>query len=330
MPLPVVIAICFIAVLLIVVAVYMGTSAVKASPKAELRRRLRRMARADKGGGIPDDVRAEIVKETPKVEKFIGGIPFLSNLDKKLDQAGLKITVSKFLMIIAAVAVVGFLLGLLVAMRWETGIWLKLLVAVVVSVIATVCLFLYLEFLKRKRVERFTELFPDALTMIARSLRAGHSFTSAIELVGTEVSEPVGSLFKTAYDQQLLGLRINEALNNMNERMNSIDLRFFTMAVGINTEVGGNLAEILDKLAATIRERIRIKRQVRVFTAQARMSGYVLAVLPIVAFVLLNIIHPGYEEPMLKETFGIYILIFAGVMQFIGFLVIRKIINIRI
>lgn len=330
MPLPVVITICFIAVLFIVAASYLGTSAMKDSPKAELRRRLRRMARADRSGAIPDDVRAEIVKETPKVERVIGGVPFLSNLDKKLDQAGLKITVSRFLLIAAAVAAAGFILGLLISVRWETGIWLKLLVAVVVSVIATVCLFLYLELLRRKRVERFTELFPDALTMIARSLRAGHSFTSAIELVGQELSEPVGSLFKTAYDQQLLGLRITEALNNMNERMDSIDLRFFTMAVGINTEVGGNLAEILDKLAATIRERIRIKRQVRVFTAQARMSGYVLAVLPIVAFVLLNIIHPGYEEPMLKETFGIYILIFAGVMQFVGFLVIRKIINIRI
>ena len=330
MPLPVVITICFVAVLLVVVALYLGTSAIKDSPKAELRRRLRRMARADRSGAIPDDVRAEIVKETPKVERFIGGVPLLSNLDRKLDQAGLKITVSRFLLIAAAVAVAGFILGLLISFRWEAGIWLKLLIAVIVSAIAVVCLYLYLGFLKRKRVERFTELFPDALTMISRSLRAGHSFTSAIELVGTEISEPVGSLFKTAYDQQQLGLRINEALNNMNERMDSIDLRFFTMAVGINTEVGGNLAEILDKLAATIRERIKIKRQVRVFTAQARMSGYVLAVLPIAAFVLLNIVHPGYEEPMLKESFGVYILVFAGIMQFIGFLIIRKIINIRI
>jgi tight adherence protein B len=325
-----VIAICFFAVVLVVIAAYLGTSTLRDSPKAELRRRLRRMARGDKGGGIPEDVRAEIVRETPELERFIGKLPFLADVDKKLDHAGLKITVTRFLLIVAAVAVAGFILGFLAAMRWEAGIWINLLVAVIVSAMATGSVFMYLEALKRKRVEKFTELFPDALTMISRSLRAGHSFTSAIELVGTEISEPVGSLFKTAYDQQLLGLRITEALNNMNERMDSIDLRFFTTAIGINTEVGGNLAEILDKLALTIRERIRIKRQVRVFTAQARMSGYVLAVLPIVTFILLNVIHPGYEEPMLKEKFGIYVLIFAGVMQFIGFLVIRKIINIRI
>jgi tight adherence protein B len=329
-PLPAVIAICFVAVILLLLAAYLGTSTLRDSPKAELRRRLRRMAKGSGGGSLPQDLRSEILRETPRFERIIGKIPLLAHIEKKLDNAGLKITVSRFLLIAGIAAVAGFFLGFLVSMRWEAGIWVNLLVAVLVSAIFVSSLFIYLEILKRKRYEKFTELFPDALTMISRSLRAGHSFTSAIELVGAEVSDPVGSLFKTAYDQQLLGLRINESLNNMNERMDSIDLRFFTMAVGINSEVGGNLAEILDKLAATIRERIRIKRQVRVFTAQARMSGYVLAVLPIVTFILLNIIHPGYEEPMLKERFGIYVLVFAGVMQFFGFLVIRKIINIRI
>jgi tight adherence protein B len=112
--------------------------------------------------------------------------------------------------------------------------------------------FFYMEYKKRQREEKFTELFPDALTMISRSLRSGHSFTSAIELVGNEVSDPVGSLFKTAYDQQLLGLRINDTLNNLNNRIDCLDLRFFTTASDINREVGGNFAEILDKLADTM------------------------------------------------------------------------------
>jgi tight adherence protein B len=148
--------------------------------------------------------------------------------------------------------------------------------------------------------------------------------------VGQEISEPVGGLFKTAYDQQFLGLRLIDALANMNERIDSLDLRFFTTAVGINTEVGGNLAEILDKLAETIRERVKVRRQVRVYTAQARMSGYILAFLPVIAFILFRFMLPGYEDELLNSTKGIYVLISAAVMQVIGFLVIRKIINIRI
>jgi tight adherence protein B len=328
--LPVVIIISFIAVLLIVLAIYLATSELKHAPKAELRRRLRRMARDNKGGGIPEDVRADIIKETPPLERFIGKIPLLKNLDRKLDQAGLKMTVASYFFIIVGACFLSLLLGFLISTRWQFGLFLTMLVSILFAAAVGTLPFMYLEILKRRRIEKFTELFPDALTMISRSLRAGHSFTSAIELIGNEMSEPVGGLFKTAYDQQLLGLRMIDALNNMNERIDSIDLRFFTTAVGINSEVGGNLAEILDKLAATIRERLRIRRQVRVYTAQARMSGYVLAALPIITFFLLNVVHPGYQRPMLKEAFGIYILIGAGVMQIIGFLVIRKIINIRI
>ncbi len=189
---------------------------------------------------------------------------------------------------------------------------------------------LYMEYKKRQREDKFTELFPDALRNDSRSLRSGHSFTSAIELVGTEVSDPVGNLFKTAYDQQLLGLRINDTLNNLNNRIDSLDLRFFTTAVEINSEVGGNFAEILDKLAATIRERIVIRRQLRVHTAQGRLTGYILAAMPIIAFFLLNFMMPGYQKVLWENDKGQTILIVAAILQIIGFFVIRRIINIRI
>jgi tight adherence protein B len=328
--LAVVLIISFIAVFLVIAAVALGAASIKDSPKAELKRRLRRMARNERDGGLSDDLRAEIIKETPPFERFLSRVILLRNLDKKLDHAGLKISVAKFLLIIVAAVLIGFIGGLYLALLWEmSAIWIVLLV-ILFTVAITSLPFLYLAILTSKRVEKFTELFPDALTMIARSLRAGHSFTSAIELVGTEVSEPVGSLFKTAYDQQLLGLRINEALNNMNERIESLDLRFFTTAVAINSEVGGNLAEILDKLAMTIRERLKIRRQVKVYTAQARMSGYILAALPIITFFLINILHPGYENTLLKEDQGKIMLIVAAVLQVVGFFVIRKIINIKI
>jgi len=319
--LPIVI-ITFLAVLCILVAIYLGVAAIKASPKAELKRRLQRMARDKSAQGIPEDLRSEIIREIPPMDQFLAKLPFTRDLDKKLDYAGLKITVSRFLILVASFAVGGFVLILLLT----KSILIGMLGALLLSFIP----FSFLYFKIQQRLEKFTELFPDALTMVARSLRAGHSFTSAIQLVGQEIPDPVGELFKTAYEQQLLGLRITETLFNLNERIESLDLRFFTTAVAINTDVGGNLAEILDNLALTIRERLKIRRQVKVYTAQGRMSGYVLGALPIVTFIIFNILNPKYESVLLTEKMGRYVLALAAIMQLIGFLIIRRIIKIRI
>jgi tight adherence protein B len=317
-----VVLITFAAAFLLVLTGYLWYVAIKESPKAELKRRLRQLAKNGRPGGMPEELRSEILKETPPFDKFLSRIPFLKDLEKKLDQAGLKITTARFLSVVAMVAGVLFLLCLVLTKQ--------ILAALAVFAVFLILPFLYIEYKKRKRVERFTEQFPEALTMIARSLRAGHSFSSAVQLVGQEIVDPVGGLFKTAYDQQLLGLRMNDALLNMNERIDSLDLRFFTTAVGINTEVGGNLAEILDKLAETIRERQRIRRQVRVYTAQGRMSGYILAFLPVIAFMIFRFMLPGYETDMLNSSKGQIVMVIAVILQVIGFFVIRRIINIRI
>lgn len=314
----------FVAAFLVILAVYLNIAAIKDSPKAELKRRLRQVAmgKGETLVSVPDDLKTEIIKETPPIERMLGRIKLLQLLDAKLDKSGLKITLPNFLIIVAGLALVGF-----VATFFLSG---NLILGILAAIALASAPFFYLEFKKHQREERFTELFPDALAMISRSLRSGHSFTSAIHLVGTEVSDPVGSLFKTAYDQQLLGLRITDTLTNLNNRIDSLDLRFFTTAVTINSEVGGNFAEILDKLADTIRERIKIRRQLRVHTAQGRLTGYILAVMPIVVFFLMNILIPGYQKSLLNNDLGRNILIAAAVMQVIGFLIIRRIINIRI
>jgi tight adherence protein B len=314
----------FIAVFLLVLAVYLNVIAVKDSPKAHLRRRLRHVTKTDgsETGGMPHDVRSDILKETPPFERFLNRFPIFCRLDSRLDRSGLSMTLAAFLSIVAGLGLGGFVIGFILT----RNIYLSLAAGIFLLLVP----FFYMEYKKREREVKFTEMFPDALSMISRSLRSGHSFTSAIELVGTEVSDPVGKLFKTAYDQQLLGLRINDTLNNLNNRIDSLDLRFFTTAADINREVGGNFAEILDKLADTIRERIKIRRQLKVHTAQGRMTGYILAAMPIFVFFLMNFLIPGYQKNLLDNDTGRTILIFAGVMQIIGFLVIRRIINIRI
>ena len=312
----------FLAALSILAAVFMGTAEYRQSPKFDLKRRLRRMAKERKAESMSEGLRSEILKEEPPFDKFLAHIPYLNTLDKRLDQAGLKISTARFLLIVSALIFFGFFFSFVITKMF----WFSLLFAILLLAAPPI----YLDVMKKRRIEKFTELFPEALTMIARSLRAGHSFTSAIQLIGQEIADPVGELFKTAYDQQQLGMRITDTLDNMNERMDSLDLRFFTTAIGINIEVGGNLAEILDNLSNTIRERLRIRRQIQVYTAQGRMSGYVLAAMPIVTFVIFQFLLPDYEKVMLEEKMGRYILLMAVFMQLIGFLVIRKIINIRI
>lgn len=314
----------FLAVFLVILAIYLNIAAAKDSPKAELKRRLRQVALTGgrDTGSMTTDLRSEIIRETPPLVRVLSKIPFLRGLEGRIDRSGLTISLQAFLLILLGLVAVGFALCYLLS----KNIILALIVAAVLLAIP----FFFMEFKKRQRENRFTELFPDALTMIARSIRSGHSFASSIELVGSEVSDPVGSLFKMAYDQQMLGLRINDTLNNLNNRIDSLDLRFFTTATAINSEVGGNFAEILEKLADTIRERIKIKRQLRVHTAQGRMSGYILAVLPIIVFFMMNIMIPGYQNKLLHDDTGRMILIGAAVLQVIGFFVIRKIINIRI
>lgn len=314
-------ALIFLTVFCLLIASYLAMVERHASPKAELKRRLRRMARSG-AKEMSAELRAEITWEAKPADKFFARLPFTRNLDKKLDHAGFKATVSIFVMGYATLAIT---CAAIVALITKSALFGLLALASCVWLAN-----LYLKLKTEQRKDKFTELFPDALSMISRSLRSGHSFTSSVQLVGQEIPPPVGDLFKTAYDQQLLGLRMIDTLGNLNERMESLDLRFFTTVIGINAEIGGNLSEVLDKLAVTIRERLRIRRQVQVYTAQGRMSGYVLGVLPIVAFIAFNILDAEYESVLIKEPIGIYVLALAACMQLLGLLVIRNIIKIKI
>lgn len=273
-------------------------------------------------GTIPDELRREIIKETPPFERVLNSIPIFRNLDQKIDQAGLKIQPHTFLTISAA-GIIVTAIGLYIFFH-------KILLSISAALLVTLAIVFILQYKKASRANKLTEQLPDVLMMIARSLRAGHSLNSAIELVGLETADPAGELFKTAFDQQKLGMRITDTLGNMTDRIESLDLRFFITTVMIHSEIGGNLAEILDKLAETIRDRIKVRRQVRVYTAQGRVSGYILAALPVFMFIIIYMLSPEYGMTLIREKLGNFILLFAFIMQLIGYFVIRKIIHIRI
>lgn len=312
----------FIAVFLVVSSLFFAFTTVRDSPSFVLKMRLRRLACDKNATSLPEDIRNDILKEIPPFEKLVSKIHLFRSLDRKLDQAGLKIQLHSFILYSATLSLVPAI-GIYIFYH-KAVLALIVLLAIILSTAATLRLLIV------RRENRLTEQLPDVLMTISRSLRAGHSLTSAVELIGLETPDPVGELFRTAYEQQKLGLRITDTLANMTDRIESLDLRFFITTVTINSEIGGNLSEILDKLADTIRQRLQIRRQIQVYTAQGRLSGYVLAALPVAMFIAFTIMNPKYERLLLDEKLGNYMLIAAVVMQIFGYLTIKKIIKIRI
>jgi tight adherence protein B len=184
--------------------------------------------------------------------------------------------------------------------------------------------------LAARRIARFEEQFPEAIDLIARSLRAGHALTTGFDIVATEVPEPARSEFKLLYDRQNYGMPLPDALHQFANRVPLVDARFFATAVLTQREAGGNLAEVLDSLAATIRDRFRMKRQVRVLSAHGRITATVLAGLPFAVAGILWLAAPAYLMPLFTDPMGVRMLLAAAVLQVIGLVAIRRIVQIEI
>jgi tight adherence protein B len=187
--------------------------------------------------------------------------------------------------------------------------------------------------LRRKRTARlyrFEEMFPEALDLLSRAVRAGHAFSAGMKMVSDELGEPVGPEFRKAFDEQNYGLPLKESFNNLCDRIPLLDVRFFATAVLIQRETGGNLAEILDNLAGVVRERFKIRRQVRVHTAHGRFTGYVLMALPAFLAVALTFINPDHMGLLFKEKVGQMMIAASIVMQAVGFIWIKQIIKIEV
>ena len=180
------------------------------------------------------------------------------------------------------------------------------------------------------RLKQFEEQFPEALDLLSRAIRAGHAFQTALGMVGDDLSAPVGPEFKKTFDEQNFGLPLRDVLNQLADRVPILDVRFFVTAVLIQRDTGGNLSEILDNLAHVVRERFKIRRQVRVHTAHGRFTGYVLLALPAALAVALSFINPDHMRVLFHEHMGQMMLLAAIVMQTIGFLWIRHVIKIEV
>lgn len=190
--------------------------------------------------------------------------------------------------------------------------------------------FLHARRLRRKRIMAFEEQFPEAIDLLGRSIRAGHAFPTGLKVVSEESPDPMGAEFRQIFEEQKFGLPLEDSLLGLADRIDLVDVRIFVTAILVQREVGGNLAEILDKIAYTIRERFMLQRQVRVYTAQGRLTGYILAAMPILLGLAIGALNPTYMAILFEEPIGRLFIAMAATMQFLGFLVIRKIIDIEI
>jgi tight adherence protein B len=206
----------------------------------------------------------------------------------------------------------------------------SLLISTVVAAGGASFPYLYLRRRRRLVAEAFERELPEALDLLTRAIRAGHPLTAGIWMIGEEGPEHAAREFRKAFEEHRFGLPFDDALLGLVDRVGLVDLRIFATAVLIQRESGGNLAEILEKLGQTIRDRFTIRRQLRVYTAQGRLSGYTLAALPIVVGSLIYLIEPPYISLLFTETIGRLLLVGALVMQVIGYFWIRKIVNIEI
>ncbi|MGP8260412.1 MAG: type II secretion system F family protein [Acidobacteriaceae bacterium] len=181
-----------------------------------------------------------------------------------------------------------------------------------------------------RRLKAFNTALPDAIDLMARSLRAGHSMNSSIEMIAEQSPEPLSSEFVQVYKQQRLGLHFRDALLQMGARIPSRDLQFLITAILVQKETGGDLTEILDRAAHVIRDRVRIEGEVRTHTAQGRLTGWILGLLPIIMLALLNIVSPGYSSVLFHDPTGQKLLYAGGVLIVLGGLIIRKIVDVKV
>src|SRR5919197_281986 len=267
-------------------------------------------------------LRDEMLSEIPALDTLLRKSARVSSLQKLLSQADIQIRAGNFLMLSALSATVLAVVVILWSKMPVLG-WAGVLMGFFLP-------YAYATHLRTKRFDKFEELFPQAIDTLARAVRAGHAFTTALELIASEVAEPVSGEFRKLFEEQKFGLPVRDALINLTERIPLVDVKFFITAVMVQRETGGNLAEILDNLSHVIRERFKILRQVRVHTAHGRFTGYVLLALPAALGVALSFINPDHMHMLFNEHMGQMMLMGAIVMQTIGFIWIRQVIKIEV
>ncbi len=310
----------FLAVGMAVVSLaFLAESLREVRRRRDFRRQLEAVTGKEGPGG---DALTTSVVRAGEADSVLTSLPQVRDLKILLEQADLNWTPGTFISIsfglAAALSASAFILSqaaMPAVFAAMAGLWFPLM---------------YVKRLKRRRIRRFEEQFPEAIDLLGRSIRAGHAFPTGLKVVGEESPDPMATEFRQIFDEQKFGLPLEDSLLGLADRIDMVDVRIFVTAILIQREVGGNLAEILDKISYTIRERFSLQRQIRVYTAQGRLTGYILAALPILLGLAIAALNPEYMAILFEDPMGKVLIAAAAVLQLLGFLLIRRIIDIEI
>jgi tight adherence protein B len=276
---------------------------------------------------IQDEFLSSIMKSDklsniPLLDRFLAKFRFSRNLKLLITQAGSTVNPGTLILSMLSLGGLAFLLSQQVIKN--------IFVISIIGLIGASLPCLYLFYKKKKRIDEFESLLPEALDMITNALKAGFSFDSAMRMVAQEIPDPLGIEMAITYEEQNLGIEMSTALDNLRTRVPSEDLDIFITALLIHKKSGGNLTEVLGKTGKTIRDRLKLKKEVRTKTVHGRFSGMILILLPIIMAIAIYLLNPEYEMILIKERIGNFMLGAAVLMQILGIFIIRKIVNINV
>jgi len=312
----------------VVVIVFLGIWLLAStdSQQEQIRRRMESVRKAERRGGDVSLglqlIRDEMLSGVPFMHRVMMQFSWPSRLQGLIEQSGMTVKPGKIILLSCVLG-----LGTYVtALFFHAPLWACVLVGLTLGAAP----FGVISFKRRRRMRRFEERFPEALDLLGRAVRAGHAFTTGMEMIAKESPEPIAFEFRKTFEEQNFGLPLRDALLNMTDRVPLVDVRFFVTALLVQKETGGNLAEILDNLARVIRDRFRIYREVRTKTAQGRLTAMILIALPPIMMGVLGVVNPSYLRVLFEDPKGPTVLAIAGTLQVIGSAIIWKIIHIEV
>jgi tight adherence protein B len=312
----------FVTVILLIEAVYIGVRRLIESESRNVKKRLRTISAGGSKLGDIDIVRKRILSEVPWLHRFLLKITRIRELDRLLEQANTTLPVGFFILLSLLLAAAVFVGASIIRMN--------LSVTIICAPLSASLPFFYLLFLKQKRMAKFQEQLPDALDLIARALRAGHAFSGGLKMVVEEFGDPIGSEFEKTLDEINFGVGVEQAMKNLAHRVDCQDLQFFVVSVIVQRETGGNLSEILEKIASLVRERFKLYGKIRTLAAEGKLSAGVLVALPPLLALYMTIASPSYIELLIQDPIGITMVCFAAVMMLAGVIVMKRLITIRV
>ena len=314
----------FLAAMTLIIVMFFVPMAVQNSPQARIKRRLTTVGRAGHASraDVQNLLKSSLYSDVPWVNALLSRMQIAKPLDLLLERANVDMTLGLFILCSVVASGVAIFLFLIVGQ--------PVYLALVVGLIALVCPYFYLKFITWKRLRRFLEQLPDGLDMMSQSLQAGLGLTQAMIFVAKEMPDPLGTEFSVFIEEVNLGLPLADALKKLEERMALPEVRLFNTALMVQREVGGSLAEVLNKLADIIRDRFRIERLIKSLTGQNRVSAWTVCSIPPFLAVFMFIREPEMMNDMLNDPMGRAMLAGALVLEIIGIVVFRKLIKVHI